>query len=200
MYTTATELAPGIKLYEGVFTESSLLINRIEKTIRSTELDWYAATVNGPKGPTVDVRVRDVRMINIPIFESEPDKDAAPLSHIYYDLYNEITPNIFPVIEEYKKEYLVDAPTPSGLQILKYGPEQHFVDHIDDSPKRTRRLSYVYYVNDDYAGGEISFNHFNLTLKPLAHQLLVFPSNYIYRHKVHPVIQGIRYSMVQWWS
>ena len=200
MYTTATELAPCIKLYENVYPGSDLLINRIEETIKTTDLDWYAATVNGAKGPTVDVRVRDVRMINIPIFESEPDKTDAPLAHIYYSIYNEITPNIFPIIEEYKKEYLVDAPTPTGLQILKYGVDQHFVDHIDDSPKKPRRLSYVYYVNDNYDGGEISFNNYNLTLKPLAHQLLVFPSNYPFRHKVHPVTKGIRYSMVQWWT
>ena len=200
LYSNATEIAPCIKLYEDVYPESNLLIDRIEKTMRTTDLDWYAATVNGPKGPKVDVKVRDVRMLNIPIFYAAPDQGDAPLAHIYYEIYNEATPHILPVIEEYKKEYKVDAPTPTGLQILKYGPDQHFVEHVDDSPQRPRRLSYVYYFNDNYGGGEISFTNFNITLKPMSKQLIVFPSNYAYRHTVLPVTSGIRYAMVQWWA
>ena len=87
LYSNATEIAPCIKLYEDVYPESNLLIDRIEKTMRTTDLDWYAATVNGPKGPKVDVKVRDVRMLNIPIFYAAPDQGDAPLAHIYYEIY-----------------------------------------------------------------------------------------------------------------
>jgi predicted 2-oxoglutarate/Fe(II)-dependent dioxygenase YbiX len=59
-------------------------------------------------------------------------------------------------------------------------------------------MSWVYYINDDYTGGEISFPRFNLTYKPVANEFIVFPSNYIYNHSVLPVIEGTRYAVVSW--
>jgi predicted 2-oxoglutarate/Fe(II)-dependent dioxygenase YbiX len=57
-----------------------------------------------------------------------------------------------------------------------------------------------YFLNDNYEGGEIEFDHFNLKIKPKENQAVFFPSNYVYSHKVHPVTEGIRYSVVGWWE
>ena len=105
-----------------------------------------------------------------------------------------------PVVQEYCDKYNVVTSTKEGIQLLKYGKDQFFTAHVDDSQKRPRRVSYSYYVNEDYEGGEIVFSNLGVTVKPKAHQLLVFPSSYPYRHEVRPVTSGTRYAIVQWWN
>ena len=82
--------------------------------------------------------------------------------------------------------------------ILKYEINQKFTHHIDDHPEHTRRISCVYYFNDNYKGGEIQFDKFNLKYKPNKNELLFFPSSYIYSHQVLPITEGCRYAVV-WW-
>ena len=59
-------------------------------------------------------------------------------------------------------------------------------------------MSWVYYINDDYTGGEIVFPRFGITYKPAKDELLIFPSTYVYNHSVLPVIEGTRYAVVSW--
>jgi predicted 2-oxoglutarate/Fe(II)-dependent dioxygenase YbiX len=59
-------------------------------------------------------------------------------------------------------------------------------------------MSTVYYLNDNYTGGEINFPRFNVTFKPKANQMIIFPSTYVYNHSVSPVIEGQRYAVVSW--
>ena len=103
-----------------------------------------------------------------------------------------------PLESDYKTNYQVETSTHEDYSILKYGVGQKYVNHIDDHKNSHRRMSWVYYVNDDYIGGEISFPRFNLTYKPLANELIIFPSTYVYNHSVLPVIEGTRYAVVSW--
>jgi predicted 2-oxoglutarate/Fe(II)-dependent dioxygenase YbiX len=56
----------------------------------------------------------------------------------------------------------------------------------------------VLYLNDDYLGGEIEFPHYDVKIKPEAGTLVLFPSNYAYRHIAHEVTSGIKYALVTW--
>jgi hypothetical protein len=47
------------------------------------------------------------------------------------------------------------------------------------------------YINDDYEGGEIHFPNENVTIKPEAGSVVIFPSNLL--HEVKTVISGNRY-------
>jgi hypothetical protein len=49
----------------------------------------------------------------------------------------------------------------------------------------------ILYINDDYEGGEIHFSNENVTIKPDAGSVLIFPSNLF--HEVKTVISGNRY-------
>jgi len=75
---------------------------------------------------------------------------------------------------------------------------QKFVNHIDDHTDYHRRMSTIYYINDNYEGGEIEFPRFNVKYKPVANDFIIFPSNYMYNHSVSPVISGERYAVVSW--
>jgi predicted 2-oxoglutarate/Fe(II)-dependent dioxygenase YbiX len=82
--------------------------------------------------------------------------------------------------------------------LLRYSDGQKFETHYDGGSASKRIISPILYLNDDYAGGEIEFVNFNIKIKPKAGSLIVFPSNYAYRHIAHPVTSGTKYAIVTW--
>ena len=56
----------------------------------------------------------------------------------------------------------------------------------------------LFYLNEDYGGGEIEFYDLGLTIKPKKGMMIAFPSYKEFAHKVHPVTWGHRYSLVCW--
>ena len=106
--------------------------------------------------------------------------------------------NLIPLEINYQNNYGIDCLWHDSYQILKYGVGQKFTNHIDDHPDYHRRISTLYYINDDYSGGEINFPRFNLSFKPKANQMIIFPSTYVYNHSVSPVTEGERYAVVSW--
>ena len=74
-------------------------------------------------------------------------------------------------------------------------------DHIgsmfDGNRKGIPILSVLGVLNDNYEGGEfIMFNDMEIKLKQ--GDILVFPSNFLYPHRVEPVTKGTRYSFISW--
>jgi hypothetical protein len=73
-------------------------------------------------------------------------------------------------------------------------------DHInlfDDPQKGVPMLSVVGALNDDYEGGEfVMFDDYKIQLKKGS--MLIFPSCFLYPHKVEKVTKGTRYSFVSW--
>jgi len=74
-------------------------------------------------------------------------------------------------------------------------------DHIhsmfDGNRKGIPTLSILGSLNDDYEGGELVFwEQEAIELK--AGSIMLFPSNFMYPHKVMPVTKGVRYSYVSW--
>jgi len=74
-------------------------------------------------------------------------------------------------------------------------------DHIwsmfDGERKGIPTLSILGALNDNYEGGEfIMFDDYKIELKQ--GELLIFPSNFLYPHRVEPVTSGVRYTYVSW--
>ncbi len=61
-----------------------------------------------------------------------------------------------------------------------------------------RDYSLLLYLNDDFEGGAIRFEHFNYTYQPEKGDLLVFPSDHLYLHEAQLVESGLRYVIVSW--
>jgi len=74
------------------------------------------------------------------------------------------------------------------------------VDHIhtlfDGKRKGIPILTLLGFLNDDYEGG--NFYLCGKKMEVSAGQLLIFPSNFLYPHRVDPIIDGTRYSWVSW--
>lgn len=63
-----------------------------------------------------------------------------------------------------------------------------------------RDVSAIYYLNDEFDGGEIFFEQTQLTVKPRRGLLLVFPSDANHVHEVLPVHSGVRYTLPIWFT
>lgn len=107
----------------------------------------------------------------------------------------------------YKIEVLDREPS----QILHYGVGGHYIPHVDAETlykddiglelwEKTldRDLSVVYFLNDDFSGGELFFPALDLVIEPEAGTLVCFPSDHNYIHGVRPVSAGHRYTIVTW--
>ena len=73
----------------------------------------------------------------------------------------------------------------------------HITDLFDGEQKGIPTLSLLGLLNDDFEGGEfIMFDDYKIDLEQ--GDLLIFPSNFMYPHKVEPVTSGERYSFISW--
>jgi hypothetical protein len=85
-----------------------------------------------------------------------------------------------------------------GLHILRYDLGDNYKIHVDDFGKHAfRRLSVSIQLNDDFVGGEFEFfGSAKYQLKK--NQAIVFPSNWMYPHRITPITHGTRWSTVTW--
>ncbi len=192
------ELAPGIHVYSNVIAGHESLVNDIEDSVNLQALSWGKAYVAATDGPAVDTNTRDTETIGIPYDEniqidfSNPASTATTtLSRMFFDAFD-------PIENDYKLQHSLSTEWHDVYAILKYGVGQKFINHIDDHKDYHRRMSIIYYINDDYEGGEINFPRFGISYKPNANEMLIFPSNYVYNHSVSEVTSGTRYAVVSW--
>jgi hypothetical protein len=86
------------------------------------------------------------------------------------------------------------------FEILKYNEGHKFNFHIDHGPLVPRTLSFIFFLNDDYEGGDLIFHGKDkkLKVKKESNQLVIFPSNFMFPHEVAPITKGTRLSVVAW--
>jgi hypothetical protein len=186
------ELAPGIVIFDNIFLEAQAYISEIEKL----DIKWEAAEVlvdQSVNQSGTNYKARDTDIIMLPS-QKEVVGNNDILSKFVEKFYNSIAAPL----DTYFKTYSAQIERYENPQLLRYGKNQKFHNHIDDHPFFTRRVSLTFYINDNYEGGDIEFDRFGVRVKSKANQLLVFPSNYVYSHQVHPVESGLRYVVVQW--
>jgi hypothetical protein len=192
------EIAPGIVIYKNVIPEDIDLVDEIESSVSINAVSWNPAYVKSSGDSELDTTKRDTLTIGVSYSENPEVLLSDPttafntsLSKLFYDN--------FSIIEnDYKNDFGIGTSWHDSYGILKYGVGQKFVNHIDDHPDYHRRVSFVYYINDDYDGGEINFPRFNISYKPSKNEMIIFPSTYVYNHSVNEVINGTRYAVVSW--
>jgi len=194
------EIAPGIVVYSNVIPDNEMLYLDIEEGAISAKINWAAAGVKENSDAKVNTKTRDTNTIGVPylckikdisLVDNVPELFFTNLNNIFFQ-------NFDPIEKDYMSSYGIFSEWHDSYGILKYGEGQQFTNHIDDHPSYHRRVSTVYYLNDNYIGGEINFPRFNITFKPKANQMIIFPSTYVYNHSVSPVIEGERYAVVSW--
>ncbi len=86
----------------------------------------------------------------------------------------------------------------SALHIVKFVKDFYLAPHVDTLSSEGNHIASVYYINDDYTGGEINFPDHNLEIKPKPNSLIIFPGNENYLHEVRTIVDNDRYSSAMW--
>ena len=106
------------------------------------------------------------------------------------------------VVKEYKKLvpdciYWPEKYAFEEFRIKRYNNDgvDCFSDHIDaaDISTAKRFLAFFWYLNDVEEGGETEFLNFDLSVKPKAGRLLMFPPLWLYPHRGNPPVSNSKY-------
>ena len=177
------ELAPGIVVYDNVIDNCQEIVD----FAKSYPEYWSESAVS--KDYVVDKEVRDANVFNI---------DSYYASDIFWF---SIAQNIWRYADAYGKKYNAPFSAIEPIQMLHYNAgEGFYVPHIDSGPGMPRIFSSVLYLNDIKDGGETYFNNFDVSIKPKAGRLAIFPANYVYIHEARPSTDTDKYVIVTWFT
>jgi hypothetical protein len=182
-----------ISVYKNVFNPENF-INSFEKTINDgfgEDLYWDVSRIgNGQSHQHRTSLSCAVTTLLPPYPENE-------LSLIFR---KEIYKPTIKVAHDYIEEHRLVNGAHELISILKYTGHAEYHAHYDHSPETRRVVSLVACLGAPESGGELEFPNFDITIKPEAGSVILFPSNFPYIHIAHPVSSGTKYSMVTWFQ
>jgi predicted 2-oxoglutarate/Fe(II)-dependent dioxygenase YbiX len=130
------------------------------------------------------------------------------MSYSFGDLENKIMDVVWQSFFKYVKD--LNLPWFSGwsgyshIRFNKYQEQTRMLEHcdhihslFDGEKKGIPVLSALGILNDDYEGGELVFWEDTL-IEVEPGDILIWPSNFLYPHRVDPVTKGTRHSFVTW--
>jgi hypothetical protein len=184
-------VAGAIHIYNNVWTDTDEVIAAIEEEVLKSDSGLFfdkAMTVdqnwNGPRRNLIMGLTSSARRGNI----------------LAQQIHNRYGITLDRALTGYGKKFETNYTSHEDYGLLKYRGEkkEHYDAHFDGGTDSGRSISAVFYLNNDYEGGEIEFVHHNVKIKPGAGTLVLFPSNYAYSHIAHEVTSGIKYAIVTW--
>jgi hypothetical protein len=198
-----TELPGNIIYIEDAFTQAKEFINNIE--IFNDNPDTYSVIpawsdwVDGrPANPNKDKTHWDFeldtftkgkqKLFDYDISINKDNTIWPRIQHTFEDKAHKIVEETINMIDKPYNEILSIWAEKTGNDPLEYVSKNYFLrkyhvggaigPHIDKNhknPLNTMDWSVLFYLNDDYEGGEISFPDLDITIKPTAGSALVFP-------------------------
>lgn len=206
MLENAEFLGPGIVVYRDVFKKELNLINRLENAIGSQQYNKYKWKQAITGYSHTDLKYRDCFDFKIKV--NEDNSITTNNEHVPFNALGDIEKDLSSIwkdshsvqidpVNDYRVMFnLAPLNYWESFNYIKYGKDQHFQVHSDHGYSYTCVLSSVGYLNDDYDGGELYFDKFNIKIKPKSGDLYLFPSSFIYSHAALPVNEGVKYSIV----
>tara|TARA_R100001594_G_scaffold149377_1_gene207014 strand:- start:1455 stop:2030 length:576 start_codon:yes stop_codon:yes gene_type:complete len=172
------------------------VVSRIIKF--SNSLDFNEASIGGGKNTKVDQSIRNTYSYSL-------TNKHTSLTHCHrfnllHYLFSTAIKQYFETIK--LQDYNFDQVTIQNIDILKYKEGGFYKYHVDHFGLIPRTFSCIMLLNNDYEGGEICFRYPDTTGEWLIDKkpgrIIVWPSNFLYPHRVKPVTKGTRYSVVSW--
>ena len=193
-WSSVEDLGQGIWVYHDVIPKDLRVIERLEEVIldKTNYYDFREAMVGyGMKMP----EYRDC--YDFKFKKTDIERDLSPASKKLQSIWDDVYYRELQAVKHYSKSFNIgELRYWESMNFVKYETGQHFQEHHDNGYSYNCILSSVAYPNDDYEGGELQFRLQNLTVKPKAGDLFLFPSNFMYPHKAMTVTSGTKYSIV----
>ena len=168
-----------IKVYKGAV--SNELCDDIVNKYKDSDKFKLSETIGG-----LDTKIRNCYLLNL---LDDEDIDGR--------LFKEQAININKYAEEFSN---VSVEQDTGYGLLKYEKGGFYTEHVDHATELVRTVSCSIIINDDYEGGEFSFFGREHIIKASKGDVIMFPSNFVYRHEVLPVTKGTRYAIITWFK
>jgi hypothetical protein len=195
-WSSAEEVSPGtgIWVYHDVLPKSLNIIDRLENVLNDETNSYnYADAMVG-----YGIKMPEYRdCFDFKYKKSDIAEDQSEAGLALHSLADDTYSRQVQAVKHYTKHYNIgELRYWEATNYIKYGPGQHFQEHHDHGFSYNCVVSIVAFPNDDYEGGELYFRLHNVTIKPKAGDIYVFPSNFMYPHRAMPVKSGTKYSMV----
>jgi hypothetical protein len=123
--------------------------------------------------------------------ENLPEKILEMLNKVFEIVYKKS-------IDVYKVE--INSFNKSTLHLVKFVKGFSLDPHVDTLSSEGNHIASVYYINDNYVGGEINFPDHELKIKPKSNSLIIFPGNENYLHEVKKIIDKDRHTSAMWFQ
>ncbi len=193
-----------IVYFKGAIKNYQEIIDAIESLSNDAVSDWRPW--NGHGSSTRYGDIKDVRKDKI--VEINSDKDRAKAAFAINCLTNKMSEcaieyaDIFNIDRDalyYAVSLLTDPRTTMGIN--KYDEGAFMGSHVDFN-EDNYYLAYtiVVYLNDDYEGGELYFNDLDITIKPEAGSVIMYPSSAPYSHQSLKVLKGRKILITHHWQ
>jgi hypothetical protein len=200
------------KTPSGWFGSGKEMIVELENFMTQDEIDFLEKAA---KSITIwDVTESHVNENGTVIYDSDYWKDRVATTPSLNKNDPKIAPviaNLFkrlePIIEDFYKVKVI----PTGATIVKWLPGQYQHPHADkelhegpdaglpnDFPNYD--LSSLFYLNEDYEGGELYFPNQGVQFKPKVGAAYFFPGDMHYIHGVTEIKSGIRFTCPFFWE
>ena len=181
-----------IDIFENAWPNWSETIQAVEQQVKNTDSGVYwerAETMN--LGPFQNHRTNQVMEISHLANVAE--------NTLLQNVHNQMNLLLLAATNSYSKRYGINEGFwHEGYNLLKYSQGQQYQAHYDGGTAVGRAVSAIIYLNSDYEGGHLEFPNFKIKIKPEPGMLILFPSNYAYKHIAHPVTNGTKYALVTW--
>ncbi len=196
-------LAPGIVECENTLDNPSIIIDKIELLEEKINNNKNKTLLKPWQNWVYDYKNKDT--VSLCLFKFVPKVSHISKHDIFYDDQSYISESLYNAVETSLKKYYDVYPRAEKniksqekfVKLLKYYPGSFMPAHSDHGIT-SRTISSVLYLNDNYSGGELYFPYFDITFKPKAGSVILFPSNFMYVHEVKTITDGIRYSFPNW--
>lgn len=190
------ELDNKIVVYRNFFDNPNIFVEMANDIFQKfPKLNYKPATINNHEYNT-SLRSCTVFSLNTQqvdhdlIFGDGSKKEKKDLNKL-------IDRKTFLCINDYLKTYNFSVKYREAWEMLSYSESQKLTWHSDDGASHPCSVSFVYYFNDNYEGGEVEFKNYGQgKYKPKSGDLLIFPSAPDYLHQVLPVLSGVKYCAI----
>jgi len=186
------ELDDKIVVYSNFFDNPMYFAEEAEKIFKKfPALQYKSATINNHEYNT---DLRSCTVFSLSSQESNHDDIFGSGSKKAKEMLNKmINRQTFECMNDYFKTYNFSIKNRESWELLEYKETQKLTWHSDHGDVHPCQVSFVYYFNDDYVGGEVEFkNYIGSPYKPNAGDLLIFPSAPEYLHRVLPIEYGTK--------
>jgi hypothetical protein len=191
---TFKDLGSGIYVYSNVIPRELDIPERLEDVLSKNNgrYGWQPAYV-GYQELMPDYR----DCVDFKYKKSDLNDDGTPEYKVLGQIWEDCYENQKHAVDHYCSTFNIhNLRYWEAFNFIKYEKGDHFQYHHDHGFSYNCTVSLVGYLNDNYEGGGLHFQHQDILYTPVAGDVVIFPSTYMYSHRAMPVNEGTKYSLV----